>query len=173
MQAALTFTELVNWLEEEEINLVECPKESFDGEGGYDVARLFPLEGGMLKTCDILARKLGTSVRLISKGEGLHSPPIYAMEGADLVTEGAIALNQTANLLYSKPDEVTGNTAPEQLARLLFNSDVVDVYEGLAANEAHQVLRFKQLGIRLRREALGAIMNRLENLGKMVHYYPF
>lgn len=124
-------------------------------------------------TSDIFARELGTDVRLISQGEGLHTPPIYAMEGADLVTEGAIALNQAANLLYANPDEVTGNTAPEQLARLLFNSDVVDVYEGLAANEAHQVLLFKQLGIRLRREALSAIMNRLEDLGKMVHYYPF
>lgn len=54
VQAALTFTELVKWLEDEEIVLAECPLESFDGEGGYDVARLFPLEGGMLKTCDIL-----------------------------------------------------------------------------------------------------------------------
>ncbi|NMB29228.1 MAG: 4Fe-4S binding protein [Clostridiaceae bacterium] len=55
VQAALTFTELVKWFEDEAIDLAECPVESFDGEGGYDVARLFPLEGGMLKTCDILA----------------------------------------------------------------------------------------------------------------------
>ncbi len=124
-------------------------------------------------TSDVLARELGTKVKLVSKGDGLHSPPIYAMEGADFVTEGAIALNQAANLLYAKPDEVTGNSAPEQLARLFFNSDVIHIYEGLALNEAHEMLRFKQLGIRVRHEALRAIMNRLEDLGKMVHYHPF
>ncbi len=55
VQAALTFEELTNWMEEAHINLEDYPEESFDGEGGYDVARLFPLEGGMLKTCDILS----------------------------------------------------------------------------------------------------------------------
>jgi hypothetical protein len=35
------------------------------------------------------------------------------------------------------------------------------------------MLLFKQLGIRIRREAVRAILNRLEDLGKMVHYYPF
>jgi len=124
-------------------------------------------------TSDVLARELGTRVRLLTDGEGLHTPPIYTMKGADFVTEGAIALNQAANLLYADPNEVTGKTAPEQLAQLFFNSDVIDVYEGLAANEAHEMLLFKQLGIRLRREAVRVIMNRLEDLGKMVHYYTF
>ncbi|NMB29589.1 MAG: SpoIIE family protein phosphatase, partial [Clostridiaceae bacterium] len=124
-------------------------------------------------TSGILARELGTRVRLLTEGEGLHSPPTYAMKGADFVTEGAIALNQAANLLYADPEEVKGKSAPEQLARLFFNSDVIDVYEGLAANEAHEMLLFKQLGIRIRREAVRAILNRLEDLGKMVHYYPF
>ncbi|HZK28884.1 MAG TPA: [Fe-Fe] hydrogenase large subunit C-terminal domain-containing protein, partial [Clostridia bacterium] len=55
VQAVLTFTELVQWFDEEGIDLEECPEESFDGEGGYDLARLFPLEGGMLKTCGIEA----------------------------------------------------------------------------------------------------------------------
>lgn len=124
-------------------------------------------------TSDVLARELGTRVRLLTEGEGLHAPPVYTMKGADFVTEGAIALNQAANLLYADPEEVTGMSAPEQLARLFFNSDVIDVYEGLAANEAHEMLLFKQLGIRVRREAVRAILNRLEDLGKMVHYYPF
>jgi serine/threonine protein phosphatase PrpC len=124
-------------------------------------------------TSGILARELGTRVRLLTEGEGLHSPPTYTMKGADFVTEGAIALNQAANLLYADPEEVKGKSAPEQLARLFFNSDVIDVYEGLAANEAHEMLLFKQLGIRIRREAVRAILNRLEDLGKMVHYYPF
>ncbi len=53
VQAVLTFTELAQWLEEEELDLDRLPVEPFDDEGGYDLARLFPLEGGMLKTCGI------------------------------------------------------------------------------------------------------------------------
>ncbi|NLA70882.1 MAG: 4Fe-4S binding protein [Clostridiaceae bacterium] len=53
VQAVLTFTELVQWFDEEDIDLKQFCEEPFDGEGGYDVARLFPLEGGMLKTCGI------------------------------------------------------------------------------------------------------------------------
>lgn len=124
-------------------------------------------------TSEVLARELGVRVRLLSKGEGLHSPPQYAMKGADLVTEGAIALNQTSNLLNADPNEITGETAPEKLARLLFNSDVIDIYEGLAANEAHEMLLFKQLGIHPRREAVRRLAIQLEDMGKMVHYHPF
>ncbi|HNZ63182.1 MAG TPA: [Fe-Fe] hydrogenase large subunit C-terminal domain-containing protein, partial [Bacillota bacterium] len=55
VDAALTFSELCEWFEEAGIDLRHCPETPFDGEGGYDVARLFPLEGGMLKTCGISA----------------------------------------------------------------------------------------------------------------------
>lgn len=55
VQAVLTFTELAQWLEEAAIELEALDQEAFDDEGGYDTARLFPLEGGMLKTCGIEA----------------------------------------------------------------------------------------------------------------------
>ncbi len=53
IQAVLTFTELAHWLDEAGIDLASLPEQAFDDEGGYDTARLFPLEGGMLKTCGI------------------------------------------------------------------------------------------------------------------------
>ncbi|MGI6156973.1 MAG: SpoIIE family protein phosphatase [Saccharofermentanales bacterium] len=124
-------------------------------------------------TSGLLARELKVPLRIISEGDGLQSPPQYAMKGADLVTEGALALNQVANLMTADREELTGDTPPEQLARHLFDADVIDIYEGTAKNEAHRMLLFRQLGIRPRRESLRMIEQSLEKMGKMVHYHSF
>lgn len=50
---ALTFTELIRWMEEEGIVLEDCPESEFENVGILEKARLFPLQGGMLKTGDI------------------------------------------------------------------------------------------------------------------------
>lgn len=55
VQAVLTFSELAQWFKEEGLDPADMPFQAFDDEGGYDTARLFPLEGGMLKTCGIEA----------------------------------------------------------------------------------------------------------------------
>ncbi len=53
VDAALTFTELLQWMEEEAVDLGQCSESAFES-GEYDLrARLFPLQGGMLKTGDI------------------------------------------------------------------------------------------------------------------------
>ncbi len=50
---AITFWELFNWLEEEHIVVEELEESSFDGEGDFKTARMFPLQGGMLNTCGL------------------------------------------------------------------------------------------------------------------------
>lgn len=54
IDAVLTFAELNDWLEEEEINLVNCAESSFENRGEVGDSRLFPIQGGMLKTAGIL-----------------------------------------------------------------------------------------------------------------------
>jgi iron only hydrogenase large subunit-like protein/uncharacterized Fe-S cluster-containing protein len=49
----LTFTELSKWLEQECIELATCEASGFESMGKLDVARLFPLAGGMMKTGSI------------------------------------------------------------------------------------------------------------------------
>ncbi len=122
-------------------------------------------------TAGIISRELGVRLHFLSEGDGLHSPPQYKMNGAELVTEGALALNQAANLLLANTQEITGDTPPEQLTRLLLEADVIDIYEGTAQNEAHRMLLFKQLGIRSRKEALRVIAQALEQMGKRIHYH--
>ncbi len=53
VDAVLTFTELKSWLEEEKIDLSTCSESGFESFGDLKNARLFPLQGGLLKTSDI------------------------------------------------------------------------------------------------------------------------
>ncbi|KPU46010.1 iron hydrogenase 1 [Oxobacter pfennigii] len=53
IDAVLTFTELIQWLNEERIDLAACPEGNFESYGNIDKARLFPLQGGLLKTGSI------------------------------------------------------------------------------------------------------------------------
>jgi iron only hydrogenase large subunit-like protein/uncharacterized Fe-S cluster-containing protein len=50
VDAVLTFTELISWLSEENIDLATCSESGFESFGNLDKARLFPLQGGLLKT---------------------------------------------------------------------------------------------------------------------------
>ncbi len=52
---ALTFTELSQWLASENIQLENCSESSFDQSYAIGEARLFPIQGGMLKTAGILS----------------------------------------------------------------------------------------------------------------------
>jgi len=46
----ITFQELKQWLDDEEIRTENCSESIFENEGDIGYARLFPLQGGMLKT---------------------------------------------------------------------------------------------------------------------------
>ncbi len=50
---AITFWEIFNWLEEENIKIEELEDSEFDGEGDFVTARMFALAGGMLNTCGL------------------------------------------------------------------------------------------------------------------------
>lgn len=54
IDAVLTFEELRQWLQSEEIDLRKCEESGFLRCGYAGQARLFPLPGGLLKTADIL-----------------------------------------------------------------------------------------------------------------------
>ena len=53
VDCVITFTELLDWFAEEKIDLATCSDSGFENIGDFDRARLFPLQGGMLKTCGI------------------------------------------------------------------------------------------------------------------------
>lgn len=71
IDAVLTFTELADWFDEEGIQVSECEPSSFQSYGVLDKARLFPLQGGMLKTGDIPCDGTDTHIIHISGADNI------------------------------------------------------------------------------------------------------
>jgi iron only hydrogenase large subunit-like protein/arsenate reductase-like glutaredoxin family protein len=65
IDSVLTFQELKQWLEEENINIDSLPEEEFANERP-ERARVFPLEGGLLKTASLSSDMLAQEVMTIS-----------------------------------------------------------------------------------------------------------
>ena len=69
------------------------------------------------------------------------------MAGIDMITEGAVVLNQINNILDESPELFVHNTPAERLCAMLMEADVVTFIIGRSINDAHNELVFKQLGI--------------------------
>lgn len=124
-------------------------------------------------TAEILARELRRNIRLKSAGASFASPPEYQMEGIDIITEGAVALNQMYNILGENPEYFVSDSPVERLCALLMKSDVITFMVGRSVNTAHMELLFKQLGIRQREPTIRLIAKQLRDMGKLVveEYY--
>jgi hypothetical protein len=157
--------------EAKELTLTSGPpyKASLDARFAADF-----INGGGLKvicgstTTDVISRELGLEVTMLSKGNSFGQPPEYWMDGADLVAEGAITLNQVCNIIDEPPERLTGNSAAERLCLMLRETDVVHLMVGTAENDAHEDLIFKQIGISVRRATLQRLTAKLKSMGKLV-----
>ncbi|PKL42457.1 MAG: hypothetical protein CVU86_00925 [Firmicutes bacterium HGW-Firmicutes-11] len=123
-------------------------------------------------TADIAGRELGLPVKLVNAGTSFGSPPEYAIEGIDMVTEGAIILNQVYNILGEPYNSFDSDSVVERLCGLMHGADVITFLVGNAINEAHDALVFKQIGIRPRHVAIRLLSEKLREMGKLVvaHY---
>lgn len=61
VDSVLTFDELNNWMETEDIDLSILPESTFDGVGVTRAAKLFALPGGMLETAGYTEEKLNSA----------------------------------------------------------------------------------------------------------------
>ena len=90
------------------------------------------------------------------------------MDGVDMITEGAVILNQIYNILGENPDRFAFGSPVERLCALLLKADVVTFLVGRSVNNAHTDLVFKQLGIRPREATIKLITEKLRQMGKLV-----
>jgi len=140
----------------------------------HRLARLFDEAGGQKVICgsttsEIAARELARRVRMLHMDIETGSPPEYQMEGADLITEGAVTLNQAMRLLEEKVDLSLRDTAVFKLCRLLQAADTVTFLLGTATNigqERDPLLR--QLGVKPRRRIVQELQELLKEMGKLV-----
>ena len=124
-------------------------------------------------TTDIVARELKREVKTISIGNSFGEPPEYAMEGIDLVCEGAITLNQVYNIIDEPRERLSDASVVERLCLMFKDADVINLMVGNAVNVAHDDLIFKQIGVHVRRATLEQIIIKLKKMGKLVieRYY--
>lgn len=119
-------------------------------------------------TAQIVARRLGKPVGMEPSPQSLIAPPAYRLEGVDLVTEGAVTLNQVFNILEADPVEYEPDTGVTQLCQALRSADRINILIGRTANVGHADIAFRQRGILPRTAIIPLLIERLRATGKLV-----
>jgi hypothetical protein len=119
-------------------------------------------------TAELVARELGAEISVLRLGESFGEPPEYYVEGIDIVSEGAVTLNQVLNILEEPTGNLSDGTVVERICLALKEADVVTFIEGNARNAAHEELLFRQIGMRVRKTAIRLLAERLKKNGKLV-----
>ena len=136
------------------------------------VARFLEADGFKVvcggKTAEIVARHLGKTVRLERAPKSLIAPPRYGIDGIDLVTEGAVTLNQVFNLLEEDIATFQEESGVTELCSLLSVADRVNITLGTAHNRATEDIAFRQRGILTRGKMIPLLVERLRVAGKLV-----
>lgn len=89
-------------------------------------------------TANIVARELRRKVVMATENPGPDVPPVFRMQGVDLITEGTLTLARTAELLEKGLPQGPPQDAAAMLAGELLDSDQIQFIVGTRINEAHQ-----------------------------------
>lgn len=119
-------------------------------------------------TAKVVAQHLGRRLQINHNDHSLIAPPGYSIEGIDLVSEGAVTLNQAYNILDVDPVNFEPDSSVSRLCELLIKADRVNFFVGSAENEAHADISFRQRGIIPRGKIVRMLTERLRQLGKLV-----
>ncbi len=118
-------------------------------------------------TSDICARLSGREIRTGTGGTPFE-PPEHFIEGIDLVTEGALTLNQLFNILEAREEDLDAASPVTRLRAFLLAADRVHFRIGGASNPGHSNIIFRQLGVLPRSVIVPLIADKLRARGKLV-----
>lgn len=119
-------------------------------------------------TSTIVARVLGGMVQMEKEPTSLITPPRYFLEGIDLVTEGAVTLNQLNNVLDLDPETFHEINAVTELYDLLADADRIHILQGGGKNPANDDPCFVQRGVLSREKIIPLLAQKLRKQGKCV-----
>ncbi|MBL1211737.1 MAG: SpoIIE family protein phosphatase [Ignavibacteriae bacterium] len=119
-------------------------------------------------TAKMVAREIGEELEMSSKYESNIAPPNYDINGLDLVTEGAVTLNQLYNIWDEDNSKFERKSPVTELYNLISSSDKINFYVGNAFNEANEDISFKQTGILSRNKIIPLLKQLFEEDGKLV-----
>ncbi len=153
------------------VNILTGPPQ--DKENDDQVVSDFLEQDGLKVVCgatsaDVVARHIGVEIDVEQRPASLTTPPRYFIKGIDLVTEGAVTLNQVYNILDEDLTKNDDKGAAVDLACLLQASDWLRFVVGRARNPANADLVFLKQGILPRDKIIPLIADKLEKMGKLV-----
>jgi hypothetical protein len=119
-------------------------------------------------TAQIVARRIGKTLQVDQDSLDSIAPPFYTLDGIDLVTEGAVTLNQVYNILEEDDSRYEAKSGVSSLARLLKDADRVEFLVGRAPNLAGEDIAFRQQGILPRTTIVPLLAEKLQSAGKLV-----
>ncbi|MGI5902180.1 MAG: SpoIIE family protein phosphatase [Desulfitobacteriia bacterium] len=124
-------------------------------------------------TADVVARVLNRPVEILSLSSSFSQPPKYKIKGIDLVTEGAVTLNQVFNILDEDPESYDKDSCVSELCEMMRAADIIRIFIGGARNPSHQDISFKQMGVLPRHTIVDLLIKKLTEMGKIVLSYPW
>jgi hypothetical protein len=119
-------------------------------------------------TAEIVGRVLGVPLSVEREPQSMVAPPRYELPGIDLVTEGAVTLNQAYNVLDEDLGNFIEDSGVTELCALLQVADRVNLFVGGAKNKASGNISFRQCGILTRENIVPLIAQKLRVAGKLV-----
>ncbi|MBF0490704.1 MAG: SpoIIE family protein phosphatase [Candidatus Omnitrophica bacterium] len=120
-------------------------------------------------TADIVARYKFITLQVEQNPSSMSTPPRYYIDGVDLVTEGAVTLNQVHNLLEEEDlDRDSDMSAAVDLAKIFKSGDRIIFTVGQSLNPANKNIVFRKQGILQRNKIIPMIAQKLEKMGKLV-----
>lgn len=119
-------------------------------------------------TAQIVSRVTGRVITAKQLSASYSQPPQYAMEGFDLVTEGAVTLNQVYNILEEDPETFDEYSSVTDLTERMQEADVIRFYIGDAVNVNHATVSMKQVGVMPRAVIVSLLTDKLKQMGKVV-----
>lgn len=119
-------------------------------------------------TARVVARITGKPIKRHADNVSLIAPPRSRIDGIDLVTEGAVTLNQVYNIIEADPAYYEPDSGVSELSILLRTADRVNILAGQADNPAATGIEFRQQGILTRANILPLLVDRLRKMGKLV-----
>jgi len=119
-------------------------------------------------TAKVAGRVLGKPVQVEQDSASLIEPPRYFLEGVDLVTEGAVTLNQVYNILEEDPSRYEEDSAVARFCLMLREADRVRFLLGGAPNLGGDHISFRQQGVLPRGKIVPLLADALRKMDKLV-----
>ncbi len=123
-------------------------------------------------TAQIFARETNRTICKDFEPINDKIPPISAIEGVDLVTEGIITLTEALNYFDQMPQRQKGDDGANLLLDQLLESDTVTFILGLGENLAYKEMQMSIM-LNLREVVINRWQKRLTALGKTVRIITY